>query len=1271
MKKHWAIRLFWWLFATVVVTMALLVIAARALFPYATEYKQEIELWMGGQLGQSLSIGELDVRWRHTYPEVIFRKVDLLDEQGASLNTLPQLSFSIDLAELLLNQKISFIHLSVALEKLTLQRDAQGKISVAEFPSTISMPDAGSSDDRVDDLLNWLLRQGDMKVTVETLAWLDQQTELDYHFTDARFALNNDRDRHQIDGTIKLPYVMGASLQLAIEVLGNPLRSADWWGKVYLKGESISLPHWLQGQPLLGKDVNKGTLDISLWSEWRGTALNSLQGELALYDFELENLTDEGLRRFESLASKLDWQRLEDGWQLALNDLTLSYQGHRWPLSQHVFRRAGGHEETPQLALQSGYLDLGDSADLLNYLEILPQAQHETLVAIQPGGELKNISGHYVNQQDYSLRSDFEGVSASPWLEMPGVENFSGQLTFQSDQAELKLDTQKGQVEWPGMFRDPLALDELKGDFTWHRLIDSWTVFSPHFTVSNSHLASEGAVNLSFSPQQGAFLDLALNFLRGDMSHVSRYLPVGIMTAPVVNWLDQGIAAGTITEGGLIYHGAVRDFPFKQGEGNFDVDFEVSNATIVPQVGWQPIREIEASVRFPGAALEIEARSGQLLSSNIEKCRVSIDDMLNGNPYLAVSAEGVANTADAFDYLLNSPLHGTLDFLNMFHSKGESSVALAMAIPLSSKGQFSFDASADLKGNALEVLPAELQLNDLSGRLHLSMEGLHIERVEGTLYEHAITLTAETVHDVTGGAATLIQASSELDGEMLSRYLKQPVISAFMQGHSELQGEVYIPHQQGERVPTVALQSSLQGIELSLPGELAKQADERRRLSVDLSFAPQTSPLMKLDYAQKLGALVSFDKPSLRGQIILGSQVPQLPEQSGLDIRGELSHFSLREVLAHWPSSTEKHTTLIPDLARHLQLKLMSLELFGQSLQQVELLATRVDDEWFVDIISEQAKGMFQLSERVQSAPLVANMEYLHLGGITSSETSAGFAMHLLPPMQLHVKQFSYESLALGELQLKSRWVEENYYVDELLLHPDSADVYLQGKWLSDPRSEGVSSLNLNLKSKNLGRTISGLGYAGAIEKGQGRANAAIRWPGGLADFSAAGLHGDIDFKFEDGRVLDVEPGAGRMLGLLSVQMLPRRLLLDFSDLFAKGFSFDEIRGHYKLDQGVAETDNFTMLGASARVDMLGKVDLAQRSYDQRLIITPYVTESIPMLSFLTGLATPQVAAAIYFAQKVFQDDLEKIAQFEYHVTGPWDDPTVIKLEEVTSEKEK
>ncbi len=1268
LKRRWVITVFWGGLATVAVTLALLLTAARLLFPHVDEYRQDIEVWAGEVLGQAVSIGELDARWRYTYPEVILRRVTLLDHQSLPVSTLPEISLSLDMAQLLFKQQISFIHLNVTLDKLTLQRDPQGQISVRELhtPKPNNLDEGGGAD----HLLQWLLEQGSLNINVAELVWIDQHSGFDYRVHDVEFSLTNDGDHHQLSGEVQLPSTEGALLELAVDVVGDPLRGSGWRGRAYLSGDAISLPHWLSAQSIQGQRVTGGRLDFSLWSEWSDGSLNSLQGIVSLQELALTATEGADSRHFEYIESLLDWQRVEDGWQVALNDLALSYQQHRWPQSNHVVRMMPGDERS--IALQSDYLHLADIDNLISYLDFLSLEQQAMLATLEPQGELTNIAAHYSASGDYRVSSDFNKLSVSPWEQMPGFENVSGHLALSPAQGVLQLNVENGSFEWAKMFRQPLPLDQLQGEFSWRAQDEGWSFDSHGFSLSNQHLSLEGAINLLLPTDKSPLLDLALEFKRADMAHTSRYLPLALLPKPVLSWLDQGIVAGEVVGGGMIYHGAIADFPFRHGEGQFEVAFDAVGATIVPGKGWLPVSDINASVGFQHAAMSIKATQGEVLNSHIQQSHISIPEMGGESSYLNISGDILANTPDIFEYLLKSPVANSVDFLSMFKAKGEGQVALALEIPLSKKGVFAFNAQGSLRDVALDILPAALSFEALSGELHISTAGLAIEKISGLLYGEPIEVTAEAVPDVPGGA-TRLQIESHLSGDMLSQYLELPLFSQLMSGKAPLSGQVFIPHQPevAQRVASVKLDSTLSGLALALPGALEKTAQQLRPLTVELQLLSDAPPQLQLGYDKQLAALVSFEKPRLRGEVLIGEQRElQLPQQPGLVISGELSAFSLSRLLALLPTS-ESLGDSEPGIVRSLKLKLGELELFGQQLKSVDLNATQLAWQWFIDIDSPQAKGRIELSEHLLQNPIVAEMEYLHLSKPSKDEPAPEssrepFDMWKLPPLQIQVQSFSYDKLPLGAMRLKSRWLEGGYQLEELLLHPDSAELRLEGRWLAEPLPLGASSLKLRLKSSDIGRTISGLGFAGTIKDGEGFVNATVDWAGGLGEFEVAELDGKIDFKLEDGRILEVEPGAGRILGLLSIQMLPRRLLLDFGDLFGEGFRFNEIRGHYDMVDGLAKTDNFTLLGSSVRMDMLGSVDLGKQEYDQRLIVTPFVTDSLPLLTYLTGVATPQIAALLFLAQKLFQDDLAKIAQFEYRVSGPWDNPEVVKLEEVT-----
>jgi uncharacterized protein YhdP len=155
-------------------------------------------------------------------------------------------------------------------------------------------------------------------------------------------------------------------------------------------------------------------------------------------------------------------------------------------------------------------------------------------------------------------------------------------------------------------------------------------------------------------------------------------------------------------------------------------------------------------------------------------------------------------------------------------------------------------------------------------------------------------------------------------------------------------------------------------------------------------------------------------------------------------------------------------------------------------------------------------------------------------------------------------------------------------------------------------------------------------------------------------------INGNLSLDIRKGQLRDVSPGAGRVFGLLSLQTLPRRLTLDFSDVFKKGLTFDRIKGSFLLERGDAYTTNLYLDGPAARIDISGRTGLAVKDYDQLVTVTPHVTASLPLAGALVG--GPVAGGVLYAIDKLFKPTIEKITQYQYTITGSWDDPQIVKL---------
>jgi uncharacterized protein YhdP len=208
-----------------------------------------------------------------------------------------------------------------------------------------------------------------------------------------------------------------------------------------------------------------------------------------------------------------------------------------------------------------------------------------------------------------------------------------------------------------------------------------------------------------------------------------------------------------------------------------------------------------------------------------------------------------------------------------------------------------------------------------------------------------------------------------------------------------------------------------------------------------------------------------------------------------------------------------------------------------------------------------------------------------------------------------------------------------------------------------------ASRFDIDVRSPELGKLLASFGYAVAdLDGGKTEMQIRASWPGTPADFDLANLDGTLKLKVESGRLVEVENRVGRIFGLLSINTIWRRLSLDFSDLFKKGFAFDLIEGEFRIEKGDAYTDDLKMIGPSATVEVEGRTGLARQDYDQTVTVTPAFASNLPVASALFGPAGMGVGAAVLLAEKVFPsipENIDKLLRSEYSITGSWENPIV------------
>ena len=204
------------------------------------------------------------------------------------------------------------------------------------------------------------------------------------------------------------------------------------------------------------------------------------------------------------------------------------------------------------------------------------------------------------------------------------------------------------------------------------------------------------------------------------------------------------------------------------------------------------------------------------------------------------------------------------------------------------------------------------------------------------------------------------------------------------------------------------------------------------------------------------------------------------------------------------------------------------------------------------------------------------------------------------------------------------------------------------------------TTVDAQLKSQNTKALMEEFGFQGILSSKNLTIDLDLFWPYIPSSDAVFYANGTVKVNIKDGKITAIDPIAGKVLGLLSIAELPKRLVLDFSDIFKKGLSFNRLSGEFQFKQGSAYTCNLAMEGTSVDILLVGVTDMIRETYDQLAIVRPLLSDALPMGGALFG--GPGVAAAVYLFTKLLRKPLRNIGVSYYSIGGTWDNPTIEKI---------
>lgn len=1264
-------RVFWYLLAALVITTAVLTSAARFLFPVVGGYRADVESWVSQRVGEPVRIRSLRATWQGLDPVIRFGGIRVLDHQtGQVLLAARELRITLDLWGSIRARRPVAGAVTVVATRLDLERLASGRIVLHGF-----------EDRPVRELpLALLLQQQHAAIVQSTISWTDVgKSRGALRFRDVDIRLNNRGDRHRLEGEAVLPGALGQAVRFSAHLTGSLQHLQKWQGAVYAQGQGLRLGAWAAGRVPAGLSL-AGTANLSLWADVRDSRLASLSGVTAASGLEVAGRGHAAADpvRLSTLDGRFRWQRAAGGWRLDVDRLQVAVGGAPWP--QTAFSVAVGTAQEGdgrEWRAHVGYGDLGLVRRLAAATDLLSAGLRSSLAQLQPVGHIRDLqlalveSGGKIHR--FGFRGGFRGLGVQRWGRYPAVTGLSGAVHGDLNGGVVTLDSSQATLDDPHLFSIPIVADKLAGTVRWQRYGDRLRVQTGNLEMDNQDLQTRSRITLDVPSDGGSpLLDMQVAFGDGDVSRVGRYLPEGIMPSRTVHWLRRSLVSGRVSSGTLLLHGRLAAFPFANGSGVFQVSFDVQDGVLDYMPGWPRIDQLAAHVDFVGQSMRIRARSANVLGTDLKNVQASVADLRH--PRLHVSGQATGALSRMLDFLRASPLgQRYAGMLGRVQSTGSASVDLSLELPLQGAGQqVVAKGSVHLPGNGLVFKDWNVALTDLRGTLHFDGDNLSAQGAQAQFLQRPVRIAVSTAQPSGRPPQTRVALTGPLHLVERLRKSGQPLAS-HISGSTDWRLLLTVSrpdHGNGAPSADLTLESDLKGVAINLPSPLAKAADEGRDFMLRTTVSGQRANPLQVSYGDILKAqlALALDKGRLqlkRGEIRFGTTPARLPSTPGLRVAGDISRLSVGQWVGGAGALIGGGGSGVQDQVRDVDVQVQALDAFGQRFGSTRLQARRAGGAWIVDLQGSKIDGRILWPSKPSPASRVElALRHLSIEPADGKAKPADGGMNPadVPPLQVTADRLDYGSVDLGRLKLTTVPEPSGLKVESASLVSDWLQLHTQGDW-QDHGGHQTSRFQITVTGGNLGKMLSAFGYAGNIKGGQTRGDISANWRGSPMAFSLKRLQGHLHLHIGEGRILRVEPGAGRVFGLLSLQALPRRLSLDFSDLFRKGFSFDSIEGNFTLSEGDAYTSDLVVDGPSARIEIAGRTGLVARDYDQLVTVIPHIRSSLPIAGVIAG--GPAVGAALLLMDKLFPgplNELTSIANYQYTLTGTWDDPVVKRL---------
>lgn len=1280
----------WRLFMAWLLLLVIAIAGVRLFVGFLPQFHEHVVAYLNDTLNTSFVVEQMEAQWNRGNPTLVLKDLRLQGKasEEAAL-TVKRLDVELNLRNSLFRLAPVFSYLEADGVTVALESDSDG----AWFLKGIQTIRDDSSDFKLERLLDWLQMQHYVDLT-NLKVDLNLYERPPASITTRYFSISEESGLKNLQLGLETE---SGFLELSALGQGYNRRTMAWTGA--LKVSHLDLAEWCQLSKACEGSLSKAPLNADLqWGYGNNQWYLKGQAGLSSVQYQVNGQASPETSIKSDVFLTSEYLLNASNWSLWLNQLQVSMPDQP-ALSINAWLNGTRKNETV-MTLGVDSIDLAPVKQLLSTSPVMAELGQglgkELVDDLNLRGHLNEVVIRYFPERELrdalDISASLDKVAVDAWENAPSAANVTGQLRMGALDGYLDLETEDFYLGLTRVFRDVWHFDDAKARLYWDVLEEDniYRLRSDNIKVNGPEGKLNGKLRLDIPLQAGTAVTMALNvgMKDGDARYASKYLPARLpaMSEELVSWLDNSIKGASIEEGGFIYNGSLSPTSTNRYDSSwglffeaediwFDYDPELKKAQTSSRKKWPEVKDGKARIWVDNDNVKVLAESGRVLGATVTDVTAKIP--LTREPVLELQGQLEGSGHDALHILTETPVSELLQGITEdWDITGDLTGNLSLALPLKNIQEGEVDVQVETLNGRFAMKSAGVVIDDIQGEIGFNTEtGLNSELLEGRFL---------------GGDVRAIISSTVTESEFISRFDWEGDISSdalqewlqidalsFLEGNGRYKGRLTVGDKQAP--VQIKVNSDFDGMEVELPEPL--KITPEQRVPMDLTFnIYQDWEELNIKLGDKGKARIRFkDQFNFDSAAVLLGNEGEIPSLKAdrIDIGGHIAELDLqpwKQRFAGQPG--DKDELNLVKLIEVSDLTIDKLQLEGRELDNVRFKLMPEAAGVRLALNSKQISGSLMLPDDA-NAPYKLTMKTLHLPDIEQEgEESIDDVLGHIDPTNLPDADISIESLRLGDqdfgsvaFSLRSMPLGKQIQGVKIKIH----DMTLTGnmEWVL---SEGQhkSTFKGALSGSDIQKVQESLGTEAFVTAEKSSFNGHFSWNGSPLGMDLDSLSGQLALKLKDGNLRKLEGGAGalKLFGILNLETLTRRLRLDFSDLYSKGISFDDLEGAVKLRSGVVTFDEpLVIKGPSSDFKMDGTVNMVKETMDMSLVVTLPVTSNLPVLSVLLGTA-PQVAGIIYIADKLVGNQVDQLASIRYHIAGSFDDPEV-SLDQLFSSKAK